>query len=283
MVKFICALIFAVCAAGIPFFVGGNRASIGSCSVEQRDEELENYIEGVVAGEMPADFPIEALKAQAVAARTYAYRAKIKDEGLDYKSLYQSYLDESEMRKRWGEQYEQKRQIISSAVNQTAGEILTYNDEPVLAVFCSSVAGSTRDSAEVWTQSLPYLKQIKSEGDEAAPNYISAKILKKSEVKEILGSDRLKIKNNLSSDYVDKVQVGDDILSGDEVREKLGLRSSAFKIEDDGDKLIFITTGYGHGVGMSQYGAAEMAGKGKNYREILLHYYSGAKLEKIKN
>lgn len=254
--------------------------------------ELEEYIVGVVSAEMPASFPEEALKAQAVAARTYQVR-KMQEAGSE-KVIYdvgQAYHSVIEQKKKWGENYIENANKIRKAVKDTQGEIMVYDGEPILAVFHAQSAGKTEASENVWTSALPYLKSVNSEEDKNAPNNeytctISAKevwnkLKKFGELDENEGDLAFHIIVRSEAGYIQKIRVGGLILTGKEVREALGLRSANFEVERQGDCFVFVTHGYGHGAGMSQYGASFLAEEGLDYREILCHYYQGISFENI--
>ncbi len=254
-----------------------------------RTSELENYIKGVVAAEMPALFEIEALKAQAVSARTYAVR-KMKENNsnaVPY-DIGQAYLSIEQMQQKWGENFTTYYNKISEAVDSTRGEIMTYENEPILAVFHAESAGKTEAAENVWTQEIPYLKSVDSSLDKNAPDFETSISFTYDEcIKRFsnqygnlsLSKDtlpqQLKILSHTPAGYVQQIQVGNKILTGREVRETLHLRSSNFSIQTQNDMVIFTTKGYGHGAGMSQYGAEFMAREGKSYQQILQHYYTG--------
>lgn len=240
------------------------------------DSELEEYVVGVVAAEMPAAFPEEALKAQAVAARTYQVR-QMQEAGTE-KVLYdvgQAYITLEEQEKKWGKKYPQYASKIRKAVRETTGEIMVYNGEPILAAFHAQSAGKTEDAAHVWNSEMPYLKSVDSGKDKNAPDNETEVVLPAEKLAERLGEGELSILSHTEAGYVKEVQVGKKIFSGREIREALGLRSSCFSVEKEEDSYIFTVVGYGHGVGMSQYGAFFLAEEGKTYREILQHYYQG--------
>lgn len=254
--------------------------------------ELEEYIVGVVSAEMPASFPEEALKAQAVAARTYQVR-KMQEVGTD-RVIYdvgQAYNSVAEQKKKWGENYIENANKIRTAVKETQGEIMVYGGEPILAVFHAQSAGKTEASENVWTSALPYLKSVDSEEDKKAPNNeytstISAKDVwsKLSTFGKLSQNEaELTFSNIERSDagYIQNVRVGGMNLTGLQVRQALGLRSANFQVERKGDNFVFVTHGYGHGAGMSQYGASFLAKDGMDYREILCHYYQGISFENI--
>lgn len=245
------------------------------------DTELEDYVIGVVAGEMSPDFPYEALKAQAVAARTYAYRAMKEDPNIDVKSLWQNYITTDDMKKRWGKDYDKWYKKIKGVVYDTAGEIIEYNNEPILAAFYSTSCGKTEECENVWTQDLPYLKSVTSEGDIYSPYYENTVRVSKPQLLKIYGGSNISISERTPAGYVKSVKIGNKTISGEKIRSTFSLRSTAFSIEDKGDSIIFTTKGFGHGVGMSQYGACYMANNGSDYIEILTHYYTDTIIKKI--
>lgn len=279
---FVCAVLCTVCLSSITI---GDGIVIPACSVvevkkqvqpvkkKNIDTELEDYVIGVVAGEMSPDFPYEALKAQAVAARTYAVRAVNQNPNTDIKSLSQNYITISYMKKRWGSDFDKWYNKIKGVVYDTAGEIVEYDDEPILAAFYSTSCGQTEECQNVWTQSLPYLKSVSSEGDVYSPYYSKSVTVSKKTLVKIYGSSDIKIESKTPAGYVKNVNIGGKSISANEIRSCFGLRSTAFDIVYNADNIVFNTKGYGHGVGMSQYGACYMANNGSDYKEILLHYY----------
>ncbi len=249
-----------------------------SAPVKDTDKELEDYVAGVVAGEMPINFPYEAMKAQAVAARTYALRIKSENKNISYDNIDQAYITTDKMKKMWGDDFEKNYSKILSVVQATAGEILTYDDRPILAVFCSTTNGHTEECENVWTQDLPYLSSVSSAGDELSPYFSETKEISKAKLRSLIGCEELNITSRTQAGYVTEVKAGNKTLSGNNVRAILGLRSTAFDITNKGDSISITTKGYGHGLGMSQYGACYMANHGSTYKEILEHYYKGTKI-----
>ena len=240
------------------------------------DSELEEYVAGVVAAEMPAAFPEEALKAQAVAARTYQVR-QMQAAGTE-QVLYdvgQAYITIAEQQEKWGENYAFYAAKIRKAVQKTEGEIMVYEGEPILAAFHAQSAGKTEDAVNVWNSEVPYLKSVDSSYDKRAPENETMMVFSEAELEEALGSSDIMILSCSDSGYVLRVRAGERMLSGREVREKLELRSTNFEIEEKDGNYYFTVCGYGHGVGMSQYGASFLAEEGKMYHEILRHYYPG--------
>lgn len=253
-----------------------------------KQDGLEEYIVGVVAAEMPVSFPMEALKAQAVAARTYTLREL--GEGVEHinpADLGQAHLTPEEMETRWGENKEAYLEKVQQAVTETKGEIMTYEEEPILAVFHAQSGGQTEVSENIWSQSLPYLQSVDSKVDEQAPNFLTEVCFSAEEVAkkcgDVLGTtlssedilSTFSVLERSQAGYVTQVQVGKEIAKGRQVRQALSLRSTNFTIKKQGTNFVFTTKGYGHGGGMSQYGACFMAKEGKTYREILSHYYRG--------
>ena len=258
------------------------KALYGLADLAPLESELEEYVVGVVAAEMPAAFGEEALKAQAVAARTYQVR-QMQAAGTDT-VLYdvgQAYISIAEQKEKWGENYNTYAAKIRNAVRETAGEIMIYEGEPILAAFHAQSAGMTEDAENVWNEVVPYLKSVDSREDKEAPENQTTVVFSAEEIREKLGCEGLEILSRTEAGYVEKIQAGEKILTGREVREALELRSANFTIERDGGNFIFTTYGYGHGVGMSQYGASFLAEKGMDYHEILEHYYTGINFDRI--
>lgn len=241
----------------------------------KESEELESYLVGVVAAEMPAAYDLEALKAQAVAARTYALRAM--EAGSDYSQIGQAYISVDTMQSRWGKDFDTYYGKISAAVSATKGIIAVYDGKPILAAFCAASCGTTEESSNVWEQSLPYLVSVSSPEDEENTQTVS---FSAGEVTDILGGIP-EIQSRTEAGYVKEAAAGGRIYSGVEIRQLLGLRSAAFEVKVNGDRVYITTKGYGHGVGMSQTGAGIMAEEGSTYTDILAHYYPGTQLAKI--
>lgn len=247
----------------------------------QRDDKLENYVIGVVAGEMSVSFPYEALKAQAVASRTYAVRGANGNKNFDYTKLKQNYISVDKMKKMWGKSFDENYKKISQCVNATQGEILEYNNEPILAVFCSTSNGETENCKDVWGQDLQYLTSVESTGDKYSPYYNGTVTVSAKTVKSIFGSENIAIKERTSAGYVATVSIGGKEFSGEKIRTTFHLKSCDFTITRNGSDIVFKTKGYVHGVGMSQYGAVYMANNGTKYIDILSHYYKNTNIKKI--
>lgn len=252
---------------------------------------LEEYVVGVVAGEMPADFEIEALKAQALTARTFVVTQMMnKDEnvpeGADVTDTVadQVFRSTEELKKQWGPDYQWKLDKISQAVLETKGKILTYEGNPISAQFFSTSNGFTENSEAYWANSLPYLKSVESPWDKDSPVFSDQKVVPVTEFQEKLGiaidgGDSVgTITGRTPGKRVETVVIGGKEFSGREIREKLELRSSDFTWYRKGDHIVITTKGFGHGVGMSQYGANGMAKEGKSFEEIVTHYYKDVKV-----
>lgn len=251
---------------------------------------LEDYVIGVVAGEMPAKFQEEALKAQAVAARSYIMYKIIRNQDKDYDVvdtvLNQVYMDDNDLKKKWGNDYEKYKNKIEKAVRSTAYQYITYNGEVADALFFSTSSGFTENSEEVFVSKVHYLQSVKSEWDEISPVFSETIEFNKNDFckkLQIMVNSKINIEviDITSAGKVKKIKINEKTFTGSEIVNILGLRSSNFTITID-DKVIVNTKGYGHGVGMSQYGAEGMARAGYKYDEILTYYYTDVKIEKIK-
>ena len=247
---------------------------------------LEEYLIGVVGAEMPAAFNIEALKAQAVISRTYALKAQSKGKTLSDNESNQSYKSNDELKKIWGTNYNTYYSKIKKAVNETKGMYLTYNGGYIEAVFHSTSNGKTESSVNVWGNSYPYLVSVSSEYDNLNASFIKTKTISYDELSKKLGfsismETEFIIINKTSGNRVNKITIQDKSYTGVKLRNLLGLRSADFDIKKDEDGIIFTTRGYGHGVGLSQYGANGYAKNGWNYKKILLHYYPGVTLRNL--
>ena len=280
----------------------GGRDAARTVLLQRQDgsvEELtmEDYLWGVVAAEMPAKFEPEALKAQAAAARTYTVRlqssATPKHEGAhlcDNSGCCQAYTDKSAALTRWGLQAEEFGDKIARAVSETDGMGILYEGVPIQAVFFSSAAGRTVDAVEVWGNSVAYLKSVDSPEGENVPNWRSQVVLTAQEAGQLIltkypGADLsgspegwLGAPEYSASGCVSKMTVGGVTLTGPQVRSLFSLRSSSFSVSCQEDSFTFDVTGYGHGVGMSQYGANTMAAGGSDFRDILTWYYTGTQI-----
>ncbi|MCT1901152.1 stage II sporulation protein D [Oceanobacillus sojae] len=253
---------------------------------------VEQYVAGVVSSEMPTEFEMEALKAQAVAARTFTVNFLLNGEknssyDLTDSTQHQVYKGEQELQEQWGAEYQEKMNKINQAVKETEGQIITYNKAPITASFFSTSNGYTENSEDYWESEVAYLRSVESPWDKNAPEFTSQTTLSVAEVSEALQvplQDDKKIPMEIShtdSGRVKEITVAGNTFTGPEFRDKLGLRSSDFTIEQSDNHLIFTTQGYGHGVGMSQYGANGMAAEGKNYEDIIHYYYTDVEISQV--
>ena len=251
---------------------------------------LEEYVIGVVAGEMPASFNIEALKAQAVASRTYALK-KSESSKNDYDVVdttsNQVYIDYDEMKEKWQNNYDTYVSKVKEAVAQTKGEVVLYNNNLIDAMFFSTSNGYTENSEDVFSSNMPYLVSVDSSWDkEESPVFSSTKEVSKSEFLFNLGLD---INDSINIESIEKTNTGrvkTIVINGkkfesSKIRSAFDLKSTSFTINVNNDKVVFNVNGYGHGVGMSQYGANGMAKAGYKYNDILTHYYKNCDIKKI--
>ena len=251
--------------------------------------ELDTYVTGVLLGEMPADFEPDALKAQAVATRTYTLRKVIRQSKhsdahvCTDSACCQAFVREDDYIRNQGTEVHLEK--IKSAVRETTGQVLTYNGELIDATYFSSSGGRTEDAAEVWGASVPYLKSVSSPGEET-PNARRQFSFSDEEFCARLGLSKSVTLTDDSIQLVytegggvKQMQVGGMTFSGTQIRALLELPSTVFQLSAENDTILITTSGSGHRVGMSQYGAEAMAVGGKTYDEILSHYYPGTKLE----
>lgn len=263
--------------------------------VKKEDETIlqvpfEEYIVGVLAGEMPVNFELEALKAQAVAARSYVLK-KMENNTNDYDVvntvMNQVYLEETTLKEKWENKYQEKIEKIKKAVLETNGEYLVYDGKIVEAFFFSTSSGKTENVEEVFSETLPYLRSVDSSWDsEVSPVFNETNTFSLEDVYSKLQIDNSKdfnysILETTSTGRIKKIKINDIELSGSDFAKRLGLRSNFFTITKLENNILITTKGYGHGVGMSQYGAQAMALKGYKYDEILKYYYQGVEIKKI--
>ena len=247
---------------------------------------MEEYLLGVVLAEMPASFDVEALKAQSVAARTYTVD-KIRTpshENADIcmsASCCQAYIYPTLY-----EGGEDNLKQVKKAVDETRGEIMTHQGEPVLAVFHAMSAGKTEDAENVWGESVPYLKSAESFGEKEVDRFETTYTISFSEFCKAVNSKVTSpsdIKSPVLSEagYVKTIKIGNRNFTGSEIRSLFSLRSASFTVSADENLVTFTVKGYGHGVGMSQHGANVLAKEGWDYKKILTHYYTGVDIELI--
>lgn len=264
---------------------------------------LEKYVLGVVAAEMPASFALEALKAQAIAARTYAVK-RMKTFGgsgcegnpeadvCTNPDHCQAWISDQEMRSKWGGDYERNYAKIEEAVASTAGLVLSYQNRPVDPVYHSTCGGRTEDASEVWKDDVPYLKSVECGYCRHSPSYRTTVDISFDELGTRLG-DRtvpvffrqgragVEVTSVSPSGRVRALRVANTVIRGQDIRRLLGLPSTSFDVEKRGGSLRFTVRGKGHGVGMCQWGADGMARKGKTFEDILRYYYRGVQIRSM--
>lgn len=262
---------------------------------------LEDYVTGVVAAEMPAEFELEALKAQAIAARTFIVRrlADGDTSGVpDHKAVvtdtvsHQAYISKEALEREWkakGKTAELSK--LQQAVKETRNTIMTYKGKPITASFFSTSNGYTENSEDYWKADIPYLRSVASPWDkQLAPGYEETVTISRTDFLKKLGLTREAIPVSASKPFIQilstteghrikEISIGSSVFSGRDVREKLGLRSSEFTWKTSGGNIMITTYGYGHGVGMSQWGADGMAKEGNTATQILKHYYTGIEFQ----
>jgi stage II sporulation protein D len=262
---------------------------------------LEEYLIGVIAGEMPASYEIEALKAQTVAARTlviyqmpaFGGRGCNQHPDADVCSSYahcQEWISEERMRNNWGADFENNIKKIRQAIQETRGQIMTYDGKPIEVFYHSTSNGKTEEVSEVFSNSLPYYTTVESIGEENAPMYEGSVTLSNNEFIEKFYSkygvkldannlaSQIKINSYTDSGRIRDITVGGKRLRATEFRLLYGLNSTDITFVFDKNSITMKTKGFGHGVGMSQVGANSMAQQGYNYKDILLHYYKGVEI-----
>lgn len=267
--------------------------------------ELEEYIAGVVAAEMPASFDLEALKAQAVAARTFAVNRMMhpnsKVTALHPKAQIttspetcQAWIDEATQRQRWGSAYDQWHDKIVQAVSETAGEVLYYDGTLIEPVYHASCGGGYTEAAEdVWGNAKPYLVSVACNhpADKHSGETVTLTLQEFAEKMNLQGAvaaaamnsngEYMQVTGRTGSNRVKEVRIGDESFRGGELRSALGLKSTLMEWEIQGSNIVFTTSGYGHGAGMCQHGADYYADQGYGYQQILQHYYPGTVLSHI--
>ena len=248
---------------------------------------IDDYLVGVVSCEMPASFEEEALKAGAVAARTYLLN-KLENNNeyvITSTTNDQCYSNAEELKEKWKEDYDKYLSKIQKVVMETHGEYMTYKDEIIKAFYFSTSNGKTENVENVFGEKLDYLVSVNSIYDTNTTQFSRTIEIPKNEFLTKLNLDKsntIEITNVIKNETnrVDKITINDKVFKGTEVRKLLDLRSTDFEIEVNNDNVIISTKGYGHGVGMSQYGANELAKMGYDYEKILKHYYTGIKIVK---
>ncbi len=265
-----------------------------------RECELEEYLVGVLAAEMPAEYELEALKAQAVAARSYIV-SKLNEVNTqhpgaivcDNSSHCKAHLDKNSAKSRWDESLaEEYWEKLKSAVDKTKGEYMVCENEVVEAFFFARSSGRTESSEDVWGEERPYLKSVESVGDKEHPEFESTAEFENETVRQRLLSLNKDIRQGdnplvigdivrTAGGSVKTIEIDGKVFKGTELRNTFGLKSANFLLNANPESVSFSVFGYGHGVGMSQYGANTMAKNGKKYTEILSHYYTNIQIIKL--
>ena len=246
---------------------------------------MTDYLIGVVSSEMPASFNLEALKAQSVLARTYALKAKQTGKKLTDTVSTQSYIDIDQMKNKWENSFNTYYNKIKNAVENTNGEYLSYNGNYIEALYHSTNNGKTESSLDVFGNYYPYLISVSSEYDKNTSSYLRTINMPLDAISNKLGlslnnDSVISILSYTDGGNIKEININGNNFSGKKVRELLGLRSADFDISISDNNANITTRGYGHGVGMSQYGANGMANAGYSYKDILSHYYPGTTLTK---
>lgn len=247
--------------------------------------ELNEYIIGVVACEMPASFNYEALKAMAVASRTYAL-SRVDNNYINISLNDQCYNTVDEMKNKWQNNFDKYYETITKAVSETKDEYISYNGKPIKAFYFSNSNGYTEDVKNVFKEDLEYLKSVSSPWDIDTSAYSRETKISVSDFIAKVNIDKIEDINIISryqTNRVEKVKVNNNYYTGVEFRKLLNLRSADFDIEYNENEVTVKTRGYGHGVGMSQFGANGMANEGYNYKEILKYYYNDVEINMYKN
>lgn len=251
----------------------------------QAYSSIDEYIVSVVAAEMPALFETEALKAQAVAARTYAIYHNFEIDS--YENIGQAYISEEQRKTLWGDKFTEYEAKVRKAVFDTAGEILVYDGKEINAVFHSMSAGMTESGKNAWSVDLAYLQTVDSPLEEGLSGFVSEKTVTLPVFLDICANERtdfifepskITVRERSNAGYVLIAEIGNQSFTGAELRRMFNLKSSCFDISYGEGELVFTVKGYGHGAGMSQNGANEMAKNGALYTDILLHYYTGVEV-----
>lgn len=274
--------------------------------VFMREDELvlnitvQEYIVGVLAAEMLPTYHEQALKAQAVAAYTYllykkSEQQKSPDESLkgaylsNDSSTHQGYMTSEERSEKWGDKAEQYEKKLNKAVEAVLGKVITFDGKPIIAAFHANNSGVTHSAKTVWGGDVPYLQSVVSVGDKLSPDCVKTVAISSQEFSSLAGKlDGCNLNGEASdwigdvkadeNGYVQSIAIGGGEFTGLRVRDTLGLRSAVFTYEYKDGTFRFTTEGYGHGVGMSQYGADYMARQGSTWEEIIKHYYTGVEI-----
>lgn len=268
-----------------------------SSTKETKKIDFFEYVCGSVAAEMPLSYHEEALKAQAVACYTNALRLKSQNNNgnnsdiTDDSSVHQGYINKTERKNKWGDDFDKYENKLENAVKSVENEAIYYNEKLCVAAFFAICGGTTESAENVWGEKVPYLTSVKSNGDTLSPQYSTSVSFDKKEFLQLAKSlgantenvnslkDFVKITKTTKAGTVTAATIGNKKVSGDDLRKTFSLRSAVFTVKCDKKTVVFEVRGYGHGVGMSQYGADFMARQGSTYDEILKHYYTGVTIK----
>ena len=245
---------------------------------------LSDYLVGVISAEISPLYSEEAIKAQAVAAHTYALYQTEKGVTLtDDHTKHQAYISPEEAKEKWGDKYDLYSKKITSCVNEVKDKVITYDGKIILPAFFALCSGKTENSGDVWEENLPYLVSVASEGDKLSPELVTEKEVTREEFEAFVGislNDTPVFSLDCTEAGAVKVLTVDGKeFDGDDVQKAFGLKSNNFSLTYRENTFLFTVQGNGHGVGMSQYGADFMARQGADYREILKHYYTEVEIE----
>lgn len=265
--------------------------------------DVKEYLLGVLAAEMPATYHEEALKAQAVTAYTYLLYKQAEQKnnpdvtlnGADLSndsSTHQGYITANARQEKWGDKTETYEKKLTEAIDAVSGKVITFEGKPIIAAFHAVNSGVTQSAKTVWGGEVAYLQSVTSVGDKLSPDCTKTVAFKATELSEMLTSlENCELSGEAenwigkiettSSGYVSDIEIGGETYSGLKVRDAIGLRSAVFTCEYKNGNFHFTTSGYGHGVGLSQYGADYMARQGSSWEEIIKHYYTGVEIENM--
>lgn len=240
--------------------------------------DIEQYIIGVVASQIPINYEREAIKAQSVIARTSVIKKIGSRDSINTSEMNLEYMNMVEMEQYWGyDKFYENYNKLDEIVKETKGEIIEYEGKPIEAAFHAVSVGTTRDGASaMMSEEYPYLKSVKSEKDVESKDYLTTVTLSLKRMTELLEKDVITTPEVIEKDelgYVKKIKINNEIVSGEKFRKSLSLPSSCFELKQVQNGVKITGLGKGHGLGLSQYGANEMAKEGKNYKEILNYYY----------
>lgn len=269
---------------------------LSSSTKKINEIDMFEYVVGAVAAEMPPTYHSQALRAQAAVCYTYAVKKRSSPDPTlggaditDDSAVHQGYLDAAARKEKWGDKYETYEKKIEEAVKDVFGKTITYDGETITAAFHAISCGQTFSAEEVWGKDVPYLKSVTSAGDKLSPDYSSTLTLTADEFKKAFAGSGAELSGDAKkwigevrktdSGYISCAVIGGKEFTGAQVREKLGLRSACFEIKCTDDEFKITAHGYGHGVGMSQYGADYMARQGSDWQEIIKHYYTGVEIK----